>query len=215
MKLSDMEERRTGSRVEFRAPISDEAGNRHFELTCFGPGRLVKRVLEESDFDIRIQPHAQQQDLQKELQTVWPSAHKDLATEAVDPFAKQKAVKARKPATADTVFMRLARTEGEGTVSAVYVPGIALPRLFNFFFIMPPACNCFSVVTPLAGDPDLFLTLNSIAPPIVAASTRAGAAIDAISFGAVFCFPPFIPFVRVNAFTTTVFNVSSYTFSIP
>ena len=215
MKLSDMEERRMGSRVEFRAPISDESGNRHFELTCFGPGRLVKRVLEESDLNIRIRPHGQQQDLQKELQTVWPSAHKDLATEAADPFAKQKAVKPKKPAMADSVFMRLTRTEGQGTVSAVYVPGIALPRFFNFFLIMPPACNCFSVVTPLAGDPDLFLTLNSVAPPIVASSIRAGTAIDAISFGTVFCFPPFIPFVRVNAFTTTVFNVAAHTFSIP
>ena len=215
MRLSDMDQRRAGSRVEFRAPISDEAGNKHFELTCFGPGRLIKRVLAESDFTIRIRPHAPQQDLQKELQTVWPSAHKDLASETPNPFAQKKAVTARKPTPANSVFMRLARTEGAGTVSAVFLPGLALPRFFNFFFIMPPACNCFSLVTPLAGDPDLFLTLNSFAPPIVAASARGAMAVDAISFGAAFCFPPFIPFLRVNAFTTTVFNFSAYTFSIP
>ena len=215
MKLSGMKERRAGGRVELWAPISDEAGNRHFELTCFGPARHVKRVLAESDFDIRIRPHAQKQDLQKELHTAWPAAHKDLAAEAADPFAKRKAGKLRPATAADSVFLRLARTEGEGTVSAIVLPGLALPRFLNFFVIMPPACNCFAVVTPLAGDPDLFLTLNSLAPPIVAASTRGAMAIDAISFGAPFCFPPFIPFVRVNAFTTTVFNLSVYTFSIP
>ena len=69
--------------------------------------------------------------------------------------------------------------------------------------------------TPLAGDPDLFLTLNSFAPPIVAASVRGAMAVDAISFGTAFCFPLFLPFLRVNAFSTTVFNISAYTFSIP
>lgn len=215
MNLSNMEERRAGSRVEFRTLISDDAGNRHFELTTRGPMRLIKRVMGEADFDIRIRTHAPQNDLQKELQAAWPSAHQDLTAATKDPFARPKAAKLKKPTPADSVFFRLARTEGKGTVSAVLLHGLALPRGFNFFIVMPPACNCFAVVTPLAGDPDIFLTLNSSFAPTVAASTFGGTAIDSISFGTFLCFPPFIPFVRVNAFTTTAFNVSAYTFSFP
>jgi len=216
MKLSELDSRKAGSRTRYHSIVADELGNKHFEVECSGPKALVERVMADADIGIRIRPRATQHDLQKELQESWPGAHQDLAPLAFDPFAKKpKRLRTTTPTAANSVVLRLSRTEGTGTVYAITLPSLVLPAGFNFFLAMPPACNIFATVAPLAGDADLFLTLNSPFPPTVAASVKGGTLVDSISFGSVFCFPPFVPFVRVNGFTTTVFNLTCFAFSLP
>jgi len=215
MHLKDMKAHRAGKLTSYSSPLADELGNRHFELRCSGPTAMVRRAMAKADLQFRIRPHARQTELQKELPETWPDAYKGLAPLALDPFGKKPKSAPARPTAANSTVLALSRTEGKRTVFFFGLFGIALARGTNFFLAAPPACNTFAMVTPLAGDADVFLSLNSPFAPPVAASRRGGMAVDAISFGAPFCFPPFVPFVRVNAFTTTVFNVSVYTFSVP
>jgi len=85
-------------------------------------------------------------------------------------------------------------------------PLLALPAGTNLFFVLPPICNCAGAVVPASGDPDLFLSANGPRTPVIAASTQGAGLVDRVSFGPAICWPwqEFVPWFRVNAFTTCV-----------
>jgi hypothetical protein len=84
-----------------------------------------------------------------------------------------------------------------------------VPKGVSVFFVLPPVCNCAGSVFPLRGDADIFLTLNGAFTPTVAASVKAGLAIDTVAFGSTICWPwqEFVPFFRVFGFLSSVTNV--------
>lgn len=108
--------------------------------------------------------------------------------------------------TESSIVVSIQRTEGEGTWWGWWWPMLALPAGANLFFILPPICHCAGFVTPLTGDPDLFLSANGPRTPIIAASMLGAGAIDRVAFGPSICWPwaKFVPWFRVNAFSTCI-----------
>lgn len=208
MRLTDLKRPRTAN-APYLGTLTDVAGNEHYELAISGPAQLVKSVFAESDFEWRIDSKASEKDSIKLTQDIWDkhASPNALAGEAetVASLAKTE-LKAAKAASSVVVSVR--RTEGKGTFWFFAFPGLVIPRGANIFFTLPPICNATGTLIPLAGDPDIFLSRNGAFTPIVAASARAGIAIDTVSFGPAICWPwqHFIPFFRINGFRPSVTN---------
>jgi hypothetical protein len=214
MRLTDLKRpRATGA--PYLGTLTDTAGDEHYELAISGPAALVKRVFAECDFEWRIDPSSGEKDAPKLIREIWDKHVRGniLAGEAetVTSLAKTEL----KPSKAsDSVVVSVRRTQGEGTFWFFAFPGLFVPRGGNIFFTLPPICNTTGTVIPLSGDPDLFLSRNGPFTAVVAASVRAGTAIDTVSFGPAICWPwqEFVPWFRINGFraSATTFVMSGF-----
>ena len=163
-------------------------------------------MFQKSDAEIEIDPHASDEIAQKRIAELRDnysrSAKAPLVDDGKGAFKKPQIKIDEKT----SIVVSLRRTRGEGTFWAFFVPFLLIPRGINLFFVLPPVFSCTGSVFPLTGDTDLFLTINGLFTPTVAMSIRAGSAIDSVAFGPLPVRPslPFVPFFRVNGFTTTL-----------
>ena len=202
MKLADLK-RVTGDSQKRTIALTDTKGREDYELAIRGPAALVARVFEKSDFQIEIDPAA----TVKTAQTRLRALTEKYSSPAKTPFPDPGENAFKRPSTTfnqkNAIVVSLRRIRGQGTFWAFGVPPIALPRGINLLFILPPVSFCVGVVRPFIGDADLFLTLNGTFTPTVAMSILGGTAVDVVSFGLTAGAPSlFVPFFRVNAFTT-------------
>jgi hypothetical protein len=216
MHLSDLTRPKKDG-APYLGKLTDAAGDTHYELAISGPSKLIEAVFAKSDFECGIEPKATADDWVPRYQELWDrnlgltGADKEPETIA----ALDKAAPA--PATAkNSIVVSTRRTEGQGTWWWFFWPALALPTGANVFFALPPICNCAGAVVPIVGDADLFLSANSPRAPIIAASTRGGTAIDRVAFGPALCWPwqEFVPWFRINAFTTCVTGFSFTGFGV-
>jgi hypothetical protein len=207
MQLKDM--KRTGKAGATRHVVSlaDDLGKSDCELSIHGPAKLVERAFEKCTFDISIRPKATAADSETQSREMWrryyPTAKPLVEAPGLELFDKRKVAQ---PTKGNSLVISLRRTRGEGTLWSGLFPNLFIPAGANLFFGMPSVCNCSGALFPSSGDSDLFLTLNGITTPTVAASVKAGTAIDSIFFGSSICWPwaEFWPFFRVNGFATGV-----------
>jgi hypothetical protein len=204
MRLKDLERRKTGPR--YVGTLTDAAGGTSYELAISGPGTLIDKVFAKSNFDYGIEPKATQEDWAPRFEELWTKATGDIGDhepETVAALAKRPPASATK---ANSIVVSTRRTAGVGTWWWWMWPLLALPAGTNLFFVLPPICNCAGAVVPARGDPDLFLSANGPRTPVIAASTRGAGLVDRVSFGPAICWPwqEFVPWFRVNAFTTCV-----------
>lgn len=195
--------------------LTDSVGDTFYELAISGSSKLIQQVFAESDFEYVIDPKATDTDWVPRYQEMWTS---NLATgrgaEGPETIA---ALDKPLPAVAsakNSIVVSMRRTEGQGTWWGWWWPMLSLPAGANLFFVLPPICNCLGVVVPISGDPDLFLTANGPFTRTLAASTLGTGAIDRVAFGPAICWPwqEFVPWFRVNAFSTCVtgFGMSGF-----
>jgi hypothetical protein len=216
VRLSELERQRSGD-VRYLGTLSDSAGDTSYELAISGPARLINKALADSDFEHLIEPAATQKDWPARTNTFWeryaggnrgPREHETVAALA------------RKPPPAATsknsIVVSVRRTEGEGTWWGFWWPALGLSAGSSIFFLLPPVCNCSAFVLPASGNPDLFLTANGPATPLLAASTAGPGAFDSVAFGPALCWPwtEFVPWFRVAAVTTTVFSFGMSGFGV-
>ncbi|MCM3872025.1 MAG: hypothetical protein ND895_15180 [Pyrinomonadaceae bacterium] len=219
MKLKDM--KRSGKdAARYITTLSDDQGQEDYELTVTGPRVLVEKVFAKSDFEISISPKATAKEAEARANELW--AKYSATTKEIAPAEDLKSLlkTAPKDATAKSaVVVSLRRIRGDGTFFAIWFPTLLIPRGVSIFFVGPPAIFCRGSVFPLplvGGDPDLFLTLNGISPPVVSSSTLAGPAIDTVAFMVLptLLIPPLpvIPFYRILGFSTSLTGFFCWSF---
>lgn len=213
MKFSEMKIAK-GPDPKWTALIADKNGNKDFELAIRGPETLVAQVFEKANFDFEIDPDASRESAAGRLKEL----HQKWAATAKEPFADPGHGFFKKPVASfddsNSVVASLRRLQGKGTLFAISIFEIFLPAKTDFFWISPPAeFSCVGLVAPMAGDQDLYLTLNSPLPPIVSSSVRGGLAIDTVSHGISFGnWAPFVPVFRVHGFATGLGNFTTAQF---
>jgi hypothetical protein len=198
MKIDEFKHVRKGKRPHYVIMVPDAGGARNHELTVAGPDKLVRKVFKNADFSLKIEPGGSREDWERTM-TEMSSPLTDKPSDDFEPSSLFK--RAASAATvANSVFVSLRRVKGSGTGYAFGVP-LFLPTGTRVFFILPPVCSCAGVLIPATGDPDVFLAINGLGPPFVAASTLGGTAVDRVSFSRV-CLPfmHFVPFFRVDGF---------------
>jgi len=207
MRLKEMKRSGKAGTVRYLAILADDLGKSDYELSIHGPAKLAEKIFDKCDFQITIRPKATAADAEAQSRETWrryyPTAKLSQDAPGLEVFDKQKVA----PATSrNSVVVSLRRVRGEGTFWAGLFPNLFVPAGANLFFVMPSVCNCSGTLFPSSGDPDLFLTLNGITTPTVAASLKFGTAIDSVFFGSAICWPwaEFWPFFRVNGFVTGV-----------
>jgi hypothetical protein len=217
MRLKDLKRPRTSGHP-YIGTLTDAAGDTHYELAISGPSKLIQKAFGDSEFDWQIDPKATEHDWVPRYQEMW-AQHIELdGTSKVPETVAALAKKAPVAATpVNSIVVSVRRAQGEGTWWGFWWPALALPRGANLFFVLPPICNCAGAVIPVAGDPDLFLSANGPRNPIIAASTLTAGFIDRVAFGPPICWPwqEFVPWFRINAFTTCVTGFSMTGFGIP
>lgn len=208
MRVSDLERQRSGA-VRYLGALSDSAGDAFYELGISGPARLVEKAFAHSDFEYAIEPKATQKDWPARTRKFWNR----YAGESRGPREHETvAALTRKPPAAanskNSIVVSVRRTEGEGTWWGFWWPLVGLSAGSSIFFLLPPVCNCSAFTLPASGNPDLFLTANGPATPLLAASTAGPGAFDSVAFGPALCWPwtEFVPWFRVGAVTSTVFS---------
>jgi hypothetical protein len=203
MKIEQMEKSKERG-PKWTAVLTDTRGSDSYELAIRGPKALVGRVFEKSNFEIEIDPDASAETAQTRLAQLFAK----YSVTAKDPFVDPGHNPFKKPTArideAKSVIVSVRRTRGKGTLWALFFPLLWVPAGANLFFILPPVSFCHAAVFPVVGDPDLFLTLNSPLPPTVAMSKMSLTAIDSVTFGVPGLPGVFVPFFRVNGFTTGV-----------
>jgi hypothetical protein len=205
VKLAQMK-RTTGRDPSWAMRVADKTGREDYELTIRGPNALVSKVFEKSDPEIEIDPHGSDDTARKRIIELRDKYSRSAKAPHVDDGKGAFKKPRLKIDEKTSVVVSLRRIRGEGTFWAFFIPFLFIPRGANLLFALPPVFSCVGSVFPLAGDPDLFLTLNGVFTPTVAMSIRAGTAIDSVAFGPMpVRFPPaFVPFFRVSGFTTTL-----------
>ncbi len=207
MYLTKMSRTGKAGTARFLATLTDDLGKADYELSIHGPAKLAEETFAKCDVDIVIRPTAGADDVEKLSREVWrrlyPTAAPIDAAPGLEILDKTKVPAATRR---DSVVVSLRRVRGEGTFWTAVFPNLFVPAGRSLFFVLPPVCNCSGTLFPLSGDPDLFLSLNGAATPIVASSLRAGTAIDSVFFGGPICWPwaEFVPFFRVSGFRTGV-----------
>jgi hypothetical protein len=203
MVLKDF--KRSGSKAAavYTVSVSDNAGNADYRIDISGPQMLVEAALKKATFEVHIDPAATQDDAGKRIGDIFAKHKIDLAdrtrkTTTGEFFDTPKLTAAT---ARNSVVVRAYRTRGAGTFWLFGLPLLFTTR-FNMFFVLPPICNCFGILNPAMGDPDLFLTSGSVTGPLLASSTRAGLATDSVAFGPPICWPwqEFVPVFRVSPF---------------
>ena len=217
VRLGDLKRSRARGGSRYVGTLTDSAGETHYELGISGPARLIQKVLAESDFEHWIEPKATEKDWPSRSRKLWTTyAGKDAGARELETIgALEKSVPAA-PTSKNSIVVSVRRTEGEGTLWGAWWPLLALPAGANLFFVLPPICNCFGFVVPASGDPDLFLTANGPFTPTIAFSMLGPGSIDSVSFGPPICWPwtEFMPWFRVNAFTTCAFGFGMSGFGV-
>jgi hypothetical protein len=208
MRLDDMKRSSACRGARYLSRLTDEAGEHEYGFAVAGPERLVREVLAETDFDVAIRQGASEEEWEREMHEATRRAREvssmgsDL--ECAPDFFEGDQPPA--PNAESSVFVSLHDLTPGGTLFFVSF-AVGIPRGISLFFLLPSVSACGAVTMPVAGNPDLFLTLNGSGPPVVGASTLPGASLDAV--GAVR--PPwilFVPFFRIFAVTSTTTTVN-------
>ena len=205
MNLNDLATEQRGLWSRSVAPVRDIAGEETHRLTVEGPTELVREVLGGADFDLEIDPGLTREGWESRL----AERLQAQARTPSDPDEAERLIGLFKepPGRAtphDALVISVDRLHPGGTGYLLTFP-LVVPRGANLFFTLPQVCVCAGTVFPASGDPDLFLTLNGLGPPTVAASTLAGTAVDSVSFATLLCIPffGFVPVLRLSGFTTS------------
>jgi len=214
MRLKDLKKSDTDG-VLYAGTLTDSVGDTHYELAISGSSKLIQKVFADSEFEYQIEPKANEKDWIDRYQEIWDrNTIMDAALGNPETFAALDKAGPAAATAKNSIVVSLRRTEGQGTWWWVWFTLLALPAGANLFFILPPICNCSGFVVPVTGDPDLYLSANGPRNPIIAASTRGAGAIDRVAFGPAICWPwqEFVPWFRVNAFSTCVtsFGMSGF-----
>jgi hypothetical protein len=197
MKLDQMKPSK-GRVPKWTATLTDSKGGDSYELSIRGPKPLVEQMFKQSEFEIEIDPGASAETAQKRVLQL-SAKYSDTAKDPfVDPGENLFKKLPGRINERQSVIVSVRRTRGKGTFWAFFFPLLVVPTGANLFFILPPVSFCHAAVFPLAGDPDLFLTLNSPLPPVIASSRLGGTSIDSVVFGSL---GSFVPFFRVLGFT--------------
>jgi hypothetical protein len=204
MKFSELKQTSKNGR-KWATGLADTRGREDYEMAIRGRAPLVSRAFAKSEFEIQIDQELSGDAAQRrvaELLGKYSATVKDRNHDVGETAFKKPAAKVTEK---ESVVVSFRRTRGEGTFWAIYIPILFVPAGANFFFALPPVRTCVASVFPIAGDPDLFLTLNGLFTPTVAASLLGGTAVDTVSFTspAPFFFP-FVPFFRLNGFATGI-----------
>jgi len=202
MKFSELKRvtKSTKGSQKWLTELADTNDLKNYEMAIRGPNQLVSRVFAKSEFAIEIDTALSGESAARRYNELWAkysaTAKDTYMDDGESPFKKPTATISDK----DSIVVSLRRTQGAGTFWSVFIP-LFVPRGVNIFFILPPVRTCVGALFPVSGDPDLFLTLNGVFTPTVAASIRAGTAVDSVSFtSAPPLFVPFVPFFRVRGF---------------
>ena len=202
VKFSELKPTSKGGRT-WTTALKDTLERDDYEMAIRGPAPLVSRAFAKSDFEIQIDTALSGEAAQKRIAESLAKYTATVKDRYVDVGETALKKPAEKISERRSVVVSFRRTRGEGTFWAIYLPILFVPAGVNFFFALPPVRTCVASVFPISGDPDLFLTLNGVFTPTVAASILGGTAVDTVSFtsGAPFFFP-FVPFFRLNGFAT-------------
>jgi hypothetical protein len=216
VRLSDLERQRGGA-IRYLGTLSDSAGDTSYELAISGPARLIDKAPADSDFEHGSNPQQPRRNWATRTRKFWyRHAGENRRPREHETFAAL----ARKPPPAtnaeNSIVVSVRRTEGEGTWWGFWWPALGLSAGSSIFFLLPPICNCSAFVMPASGDPNLFLTANGPATPLLAASTAGPGAFDSVAFGPAHCWPwtEFVPWFRLVAVTTTVFSFGMTGFGV-
>jgi hypothetical protein len=185
------------------ARVPDVTGQETHQLIIEGPPELVRQTLAESSFDVEIDPRITQEEWEQRLaEQVRAQPETPTGLDEVDRLAALFKEPPGRSTPYNSVVVTLERLQRGGT-GFLFVFPLFVPTGVSLFFVLPPVCTCSGTVFPASGDPDLFLTVNGLGPPTVAASTLGGTAVDSVSFTSLFsCIPffGFVPFLRVLGF---------------
>ena len=176
MKLTDLQ--RSGNRsTVYSKALSDRSGNENYELSIVGPSKLVGQVFEKCDFEIQIDVDVSTEAFQQSSQKFF---NKYLqANQAGHPEAEVVAglVGGKLPggsSTKDSIVVYLRRTKGDGTFWSMFFPFLVVPPGLSLFFVLPRVWATFGMVVPIAGNPDIFLSLGAPFTPVVASGMGGG-----------------------------------------
>ena len=217
MRLGDLKRARVGRGIRYVGSLTDSAGDTRYELGISGPAALIEKVFAESEFEHWIEPKATEKDSPSRSRKFWNThAGTSAGVTSLETIESLDKTVPAAPTAKNSVVVSLRRTEGEGTWWGAWWPLLALPVGANLFFVLPPVCNCFGFVAPVTGDPDLFLTANGPSTPTIAFSMLGAGSIDRVAFGPPICWPwtQFMPWFRVNAFTTCAFGFGMSGFGV-
>jgi hypothetical protein len=178
--------KRSGTRRPvYTGVVSDEDGGKDFELSITGSKKLVETIFSKSDFDIEIAQHVTENQFEERSRRFWNSRVERRDAVSPTPESVTALVGQKTPAVSaskDTVVVYLRRTKGDGTFWAMWFPGIVLPPGASVLFVLPRVWTTWSVVVPVAGNPNLFLTLLPPPAPVVDSGLFGGLSIDTVSF---------------------------------
>lgn len=210
MHLAEMERSGRGAKTRYIATLTDDSGASGYELVIAGPGELVKKIFNKSDFEATISPKATRKDAEAAFEATWKKYGKPFAdltrVQNISGLIKKEPGKITPD---NSVLVSVSRTRGEGTFWGFWLPVLFVPQGENLLFALPPVCVCFGQLDPSSGDPDLFLTLNGVSTPTVRASVGGGLARDSVSFGNFLCAPweQFVPFFRIYGYLASTFGI--------
>jgi hypothetical protein len=211
MRLSDLNPPQ-GKNGVYTGLLPDVSGNRHVEITLSGPRPLVERTFADVDFEFTIDPKTTAKDADRLSQALWNERVAPRLKPAPAATAAAIGRKLPKPSTSkDSVVLSLRHVEGGGTWWGGWMPRIAIGPLKSLYVVLPPVCTCWGAIMPVAGTPNLFLTINTPSPPFTAFSMNPGLMVDSISYSGPSCWPwtQFMPWFRVaSGFTTSVTDVA-------
>lgn len=216
MRLKDMKRSRSDN-SPYLGTLTDVTGATHYEIAISGATKLIQNTFGEVEFQYQIDPHATDADWIARYQKMWARQVGDAAASETHETTAALTKKGPPPSTAqNSIVVSVRRTQGKGTWWAFAFPPFPMAVRTNVFFTLPPICNCSGIVAPLSGDADLFLSANGPRNPVIAASTRGVGQIDLVSFGPAVCWPwqEFVPWFRVNAFTTCVTSFAMSGFGV-
>lgn len=213
MRLDEFEQERVGEFVRYTSVLSDDRGERAYQLLIVGGEGRIRKAFGESDFDVTISPDVDQEEwvarAEKKLGlaelVVPPDAFDDLPTLFPEP--------APKPSAKNSVVCALRRERPGGTGFALVVP-LLVPAGVNVFFAFPPAFVCGGAVLPVSGNPDLFLNANSFVGPPIAFSRVGGLFPDSVRF-TTSPFAQFFPIFRVFGALSSVTTFAGASFGLP
>lgn len=204
MNLDDFQIERRGLWGRSVAQVPDVAGEQTHQLILEGRDDLVREVLGETDIDLEIDPGATREQWEERLAERFRAQRETRADlDEVDRLAGLFKEPPGRANPRDTLVLSLERLSPGGTSYWFVIP-LFVPTGVSLFFALPPVCACAAAVFPASGDPDLFLAVNGLGPPFVAASLLGGTAIDRVAFAAP-CIPffGFVPFLRVRGFVAS------------
>jgi hypothetical protein len=192
MKLEQCEKVGRGTRTRYIASVQDITGAEDYQLVVAGPDVLIKRILKDTDFSIKINPNATKDD--------WEATQKSLLDEnqtALSSLVSLENVKSffkRQPSIPridNSIFIALHRIRGRGTLYSFELPYFSVGFRQNLYFSLAGTVNfCSGYVKPVIGDADLYLSSNDPFGSSIASSVRAGTTLDAIFYGPAWFFVP-------------------------